>query len=619
MKHPTMGHLRLTTMLALVLPLAAVEVPFGHADWKPSPTDPVGFAGQGNNWFPGATPPSEWSATAGGPAKNLRWTVPIPGWTDAQPLAVNGRIIGVYSPHHVVCYDAQTGKVLWQDELRLMTLPVLGGDRKSPGPAPAATKAAKLQVLWEQGLSQTRIHLATGLAYNDYIKGMLGGIATERRDLIQHVVEVLGSWRADLGQQWPEAVAALDKDLEFYRQALDPTAHEALLERTANLRRGQNNFAGWVAQTTGVRLVNNWQGSVSDVMASPVSDGEVVAVTLGFGQIAVYDLATGKRRWAFRDPLMIPGAVCHNASPLLWKGRLLMNSPGEKRDRHWWRSIRAYDLRTGALAWETFEPKATSSKAWGDSAWHGFHTAPYLLRHQDRAFVISPHGHVVDAETGRSIANLPANPTINKSGWGAGFISSDGERVFKADAVDTGGQMTEIFPITWQEGVPSFGTSVEGSFKPSQGSFAVSDRLCVVPTGGMFEIASGKVLGSFPRGGISATIAGDLVYVCYGSERSNLANKDGGDAISLRTQVYGAGRAIENVLQIAGYTPDISYRYFPRFATDKTLRKWGALSYGHCNYQGIGFNVAVDTAGLTAYGSRLYLHAPAHLVCLGER
>ena len=50
----------ITGLLAFCLGVPVVradEVPFNHADWKASPTDPVGFAGQGNNWYPGATAP----------------------------------------------------------------------------------------------------------------------------------------------------------------------------------------------------------------------------------------------------------------------------------------------------------------------------------------------------------------------------------------------------------------------------------------------------------------------------------------------------------------------------------------------------------------------------------
>jgi hypothetical protein len=63
-------------VLFLMLPLSATagEVPFAQADWKESPTDPVGFAGQGNNWLPGATPPTEWSLATDGKSKNIKWT-----------------------------------------------------------------------------------------------------------------------------------------------------------------------------------------------------------------------------------------------------------------------------------------------------------------------------------------------------------------------------------------------------------------------------------------------------------------------------------------------------------------------------------------------------------------
>jgi hypothetical protein len=94
--------------------LAAGEVPFGHADWRPSPTDPVGFAGQGSNWYPGATPPVAWwegtptvikgkignrahtfnygeyprpaelNAYADNKSKNILWKAPLPGWSDSN-------------------------------------------------------------------------------------------------------------------------------------------------------------------------------------------------------------------------------------------------------------------------------------------------------------------------------------------------------------------------------------------------------------------------------------------------------------------------------------------------------------------------------------------------------
>ena len=74
-------------LLLLATPAHAGEVPFGHADWKASPTDPVGFAGQGNNWYPGATPPLTWSHTVDGKSQNIRWKVPTEAHERARRTA----------------------------------------------------------------------------------------------------------------------------------------------------------------------------------------------------------------------------------------------------------------------------------------------------------------------------------------------------------------------------------------------------------------------------------------------------------------------------------------------------------------------------------------------------
>jgi len=72
----------------------------------------------------------------------------------------------------------------------------------------------------------------------------------------------------------------------------------------------------------------------------------------------------------------------------------------------------------------------------------------------------------------------------------------------------------------------------------------------------------------------------------------------------------------ENVLTIPGFTPDISAKHFPKAAE---LYPTAEMIVGHVNYQGIGFNFSTDTSGLTAIGNRIYLHSPAHLICIGEK
>jgi hypothetical protein len=55
---------RFTTILALLSCLAGVArasepLPFGAADFAPSPAKPVGFRADGNGWYPAASPPLE--------------------------------------------------------------------------------------------------------------------------------------------------------------------------------------------------------------------------------------------------------------------------------------------------------------------------------------------------------------------------------------------------------------------------------------------------------------------------------------------------------------------------------------------------------------------------------
>ena len=110
----------------------AADVPFGHADWLPSPADPVGHAGQGANWYPGATPPTEWyeglrgvgpmkvagrnslpteypeDSRLGEPiyldqrSKNILWKVATPGWSDSQPIVIGKRVVHVADRKSVV-------------------------------------------------------------------------------------------------------------------------------------------------------------------------------------------------------------------------------------------------------------------------------------------------------------------------------------------------------------------------------------------------------------------------------------------------------------------------------------------------------------------------------------
>lgn len=58
---------RVAASATLTLSLTAAEsakaepLPYGHADFVPTSERPIHFRAGGNGWYPGATPPTEWS------------------------------------------------------------------------------------------------------------------------------------------------------------------------------------------------------------------------------------------------------------------------------------------------------------------------------------------------------------------------------------------------------------------------------------------------------------------------------------------------------------------------------------------------------------------------------
>ncbi len=622
----TMMRNSLLLPLLLTTAVTAGEVPFGHADWKASPTDPVGFAGQGNNWYPGATPPLTWSHSVDGQSKNILWKVPHPGWTDAQPLVIGKRVVGVYSPHHVVCYDADTGKILWQDELKRMTLPERGEVGQPAGAVPEAAKAAKEQLLFERGLALGRMEYAmkVGLRKKKCTPEELGQIMTPRLPMLQHMVDVLTQWQKEM----PDQAKALDEVLSAFNLGIAGNWAAYIGDARLTIGRGRpSSFGKAVEAVCRIRLDNNWQGSVSDVMASPVSDGEIVAVTLGFGQVAAYELATGKRLWAWRDPELNPGSVSHCASPCLWKDLVLVPAAGKRQGEHSLTSILGIDKRTGVVRWETLDNQVMhgANSNWGQGNTHGNHMSPHLMRLPGgKSLLVHNSGNLIDPETGASLGQLPRTAAGNDNtndDWGSGFICSVNGTLFKGWGGDCRAPLINAWPLSLgadgkvviAPGYPCQGTSAHGSF-------ALSDRLLVA---GYCDPATGKPLKGMERERLdSGSIAGRYLLSAAG------AGSGGGKAVgakpvgTLVTKIWDLSdptapkKVGENTLTIPGFTPDISAKHFPKAAE---LYPTADMEVGHVNYQGIGFNFAVSTSGLTAIGSRIYLHSPGMLICIGEK
>ncbi|MEN9573234.1 MAG: hypothetical protein RL514_1089 [Verrucomicrobiota bacterium] len=102
----------LTFLLVLAAALgdawAAERAALGALEFRPTLTSPFGWRGDGSGRFPGATPPTEWSAT-----KNVRWSAVV-GRSYSSPVLTDQFAFVTAEPNLVVCVNRADGKVRWK-------------------------------------------------------------------------------------------------------------------------------------------------------------------------------------------------------------------------------------------------------------------------------------------------------------------------------------------------------------------------------------------------------------------------------------------------------------------------------------------------------------------------
>jgi hypothetical protein len=398
-------------LLALAATLSAAETPrygaedpvpeasprYGAEGFLPTPQQPIGFQADGNGWYPGATPQvvEWWDGKPGwgkvihrqgtgnqSPPfddssykemdlrvftdkvpKNILWKIPSPGHSDAQPVIVGDRIICTFYPHFTVCYDLKTGKELWRDAMEMALLPELGKDRKTVGPAPDPAEARKRQTLFE--IAQAMAHLRFNL--RDF-EGEDPGPA--EYPLVQKAVERMGEWRKTLEEVHPPSVALLDEDIALAKRFL--AGEHAILglgQKKMNEDREfhkkvpqfgdpsdfRKNLVNTTAKLLNAPIVGSWPGWMPYHCASPCSDGEIVVVRFCHGQIGAYEVATGKRLWAWRDTEAQLGWTWHANSPRVRGDLVFLDSTGKraKKPADGDPGTFGIDKRTGSVRWFT--------------------------------------------------------------------------------------------------------------------------------------------------------------------------------------------------------------------------------------------------------------------------
>jgi hypothetical protein len=449
----------LLTGVAFMAPRAAAAVGptiprFGAADFVPTPETPIGFQADGNGWYPGATPAVvEWwdgtpgwgkVAFRGGTGncqppldgrttdedlrvlldrvpKNIIWKIPTPGHTDSQPLVIGDRIVNAYFPHFVVCYDRHTGKELWRDQLEMAFLPELQPDRKTIGPTPDPKEARKRQTLFEIAWAMRYL----SLCLRDY-DGEEPGPAEYPR--VRKAIEHMGQWRNLLEEADPEAVPLLDEEIALAKRFL--AGEHAILgvgprkiaeDRSIYKKVPQfGDFDGgsgagsrrkslWSYAEKKLRasLRNNWPGWMPFQCTTSCSDGEVVIVRFYHGQVGAYEVATGKRRWAWRDPEagMTDGAS-HMLSPRMKEDLIFLDLLVEDK-RKAPNGMLGIDKHNGSVRW--FTPHSRGGNAFAGPVLVEVPLEAPAAAGTKRVWpvVVSECADILDQATGRRLGGFP--------------------------------------------------------------------------------------------------------------------------------------------------------------------------------------------------------------------
>jgi hypothetical protein len=368
-------------------------------------------------------------------------------------------------------------------------------------------------------------------------------------------------------------------------------------------------------------------------MAVPVSDGEIVGVTFGHGQVAAYEVAAGRRLWAWRDPLLCASSASHCQSPLLWKDLLIVpgggRSPGAGRKRtagpnDYTQTLIGVDKRTGAIRWESTRGPGGCFPEGS----HGDHMSPCLVRLPDgkggvRALVVGNQGAVLDAETGAVLVQLPSSVGGDRPGqWGSGFVTGVGTRLYKAFGADNFTPPADCWTLWFADGKlvagNGFVTEVRGS---AHNPFAASDKTIAIG-GHLLDPATGKVQAKWPGRGAAPTLAGNRLITKEDYGASALRGRTWPDRMALAiftvTDVTDTAQPAvlsktPNLLGDAALPSDIADLYFPELKNPE-LKQWCLGCY-----RGMGSGFGVDISGVTCHGGRIYLKSQTHLYCIGEK
>ena len=203
--------------------VAAGGIPYGHADFAPTPQRPVGWLGDGSGLFLGATPPlnvNEYESD-----KGILWKVPMPFFSQSQPIVVGDRVFTISEPDTMICLEADTGRILWQDTLPWLHLKDKSSYKGEPDEADTYNRG---RTVYSHAGSAHHYNWggSWGAAMSDgqfVVHAFRATIDSKFADLYPHRPRpVVMVWEIDGRRRWAKGGLPRDAACEAWQKALGP-------------------------------------------------------------------------------------------------------------------------------------------------------------------------------------------------------------------------------------------------------------------------------------------------------------------------------------------------------------------------------------------------------------
>lgn len=589
------------------------EPALGDRNFYPTSERPIGYRGDGNGFFPGAHVPTEWwegtptdsidhPDYADHVSKNIVWKTELPSWGNCPPLVVGDKVFTFGEPDLLICVDAVSGRILWSKSINAWAC--AGVDAKV---------AAQVRELYDIWLA------CDSIAGFLTVRGTVGGAKPHEleREVSRNFLEVVLPRVAtalksidpegDYAQAEQTLAAGLTKRIELKEcgEELEKHPHKALNESAYALngaiRRRIEALAG-----KKLRLGRAWS-NLCGTMACPASDGELLYVSMGQGQVAAVAF-DGTIRWSITPFKKIPveDTEIPHGSPLLI-GNVLYTTCGEQAV--------GLDKATGKMLWSAAIEDKTVAIA---------KVVRLELAGKPMDVIVTPCCRIFRPSDGKLLGTLPYENQASKEhlGRGASVVNS-GPIVFITSCADNYLGPMKAFALKAESAdvvtaEKIWGTTAWKSSCPFGGKVATSDRYYC---GAIYDSKTGEKLYKFERdvGGLSELLIGNQFYYCLQNytcnhEEYQAWNERRPDGKALAD--FGVADADGKLITAHNRLGDASRPRVPY------LEKWANELYNDPNFHNGGGGRPAhffdQDTGMMPQGNRLFIRTIGHLYCIGD-